>query len=207
MNQSGKQKIQRVKELKHLIRGAARGDQKQIERLLSPFLLESETLKDCALTAKMGLIPTYDFAFLTDRRIGDLEITPLTGNLVVEVAFLHKIDAFSIIQPAFPILLRLFMFGLYFVPPLMAMSIVLSLGWLGLAIAACVVFLANLIVSCVINPVIRRMYLRFKKSGIVLAISGHFNTLIFADRNKFALLTRIASQLSEIKRQLDKELA
>lgn len=196
--------VQRVQQLKSLIKGAAAGNKQDIQRLLSPFITEGETVIDCDVTAKFGLIPTYDFAFLTDRRIGDLAITPLTGNLNVEVAFLNKIDAYWLVQPAFPILLRMFMGGLYLLLPVMALEPALRNGWTGLFIALLVVFLGNLIVAGVINPIIKRTWLRFKKSGLLLKLtgSGH-GVLIFSDRDKFAMLSRMSRQITELKRRLD----
>lgn len=201
--------VQKVSQLKTLIKGAARGDEQQIRQLVSPFLCDGETVLDCAVTAKLGLIPTYDFAFLTDRRIGDLQITPLTGNLSVEVAYLHKIDAFVLIQPAFPILLRLFMVLLYLLAPLIAMAPAFRFRtFLTLLISTVVIVLVNTLIAVAIIPIIRRVYLRFKKSGIWLKLTGsHMGVLIFADRDKFAILTKLSRRLSEIKRQLDKEAA
>ena len=204
-----KRPVQQVSQLKTLIKGAARGDEQQIRQLVSPFLCDGETVLDCAVTAKLGLIPTYDFAFLTDRRIGDLQITPLTGNLSVEVAYLHKIDAFVLIQPAFPSLLREFMVMLYLFAPLIAMFPVFRLRtFLALLTGTLVILLVNVLISVAIVPIIRRVYLRFKKSGIWLKLTGsHMGVLIFADRDKFAILTKLSRRLSEIKRQLDKEAA
>lgn len=204
-----KRTVQKVSQLKTLIKGAARGDEQQIRQLVSPFLCDGETVLDCAVTAKLGLIPTYDFAFLTDRRIGDLQVTPLTGNLSVEVAYLHKIDAFVLIQPAFPILLRAFMVLLYLVAPLMAMGPVFSTRtFLSLLIGTLAIILVNTLIAVALIPVIRRVYLRFKKSGIWLKLTGsHMGVLIFADRDKFAVLTKLSRRMSEIKRQLDKEAA
>jgi hypothetical protein len=204
-----KKPVQRVSQLKKVIKGAARGDEQHIRQLVSPFLCDGETVLDCAVTAKLGLIPTYDFAFLTDRRIGDLQITPLTGNLSVEVAYLHKIDAFVLIQPAFPILLRLFMVLLYLVAPLVAMGPVFSTRtFLALFLGTVAIVLFNTLVAVAIIPIIKRVYLRFKKSGIWLKLTGsHMGVLIFADRDKFAVLTRLSRRMSEVKRQLDKEAA
>lgn len=203
------QQINRISQLKRLIKGAAKGDEQQLRRLVAPFLTEGETLIDCAFTAKFGLIPAYDFAFLTDRRIGDIEITPLTGNLRVEVAFLHKVDAMILFQPAFPILLRLGMLVLYLIVPFFAIPLALTANsLLAIAIAAVVIFLANLVVSSVINPIIKRTFLRFKKSGLWLKLTGTFvGTLIFSDRDRFAIVSRFARQLSDLKRQLDREAA
>lgn len=199
----------RVTELRRLIRGAAQGDEQMIRQLIAPFLCDGERVLDFAVTAKMGLIPTYDFAFLTDRRIGDLEITPLTGNLNVEVAYVHKVDAFVLMQPAFPILLRLFMIALYLIWPALMIGYVLSTrGFLALAIGTLSIVLVNLVVGLAIIPGIKRVYLRFRKSGIWLKLTGSaMGVLIFADRDKFATLTRLSRRLSEVKRQFDREAA
>lgn len=198
-----------TKELKALIKGAARGDEEKIRQLIAPFISDDEKLIECAVTAKFGLITTYDFAFLTDRRIGDLEITPLTGNLNVESAFLHKIDAYVLMQPVIPILLRLLMLGLYLVVPLMAISLVLTMGgWVAIALAALAIVVCNVLIGIAINPLIKRIFLRFKKSGLWLKLTGSATgVLIFADRDKFSVLTKLARSLSDIKRTLDTQAA
>ena len=198
-----------TKDLKALIKGAARGDKDQIQQLIAPFISDDEKLIECAVTAKLGLITTYDFAFLTDRRIADLEITPLTGNLNVESAFLHKIDAYVLLQPAIPILLRLFMLGLYLVVPLLAISMVFSIGgWVAIALAALAIVICNVLIGIAINPLIKRIILRFKKSGLWLKLTGSATgVLIFADRDKFSVLTKLARSLSDLKRTLDTQAA
>src|SRR5438128_765632 len=82
---------QSKQDILRLIKGAAEGNKQQVERLLAPFLTPGERLVWSGVSGKMGLIKTYDFAFLTDRRVGDLEVTPLTGNLNVEVCYLQHI--------------------------------------------------------------------------------------------------------------------
>lgn len=198
-----------TRDLKALIKGAARGDEEQIRQLIAPFISDDEKLIDYAVTAKFGLITTYDFAFLTDRRIGDLEITPMTGHLHHMCAYIHKIDAYIIVQPAIPILLRLFMLGLHLVVPLLGISFALSIGrWEVISLAALAILICNTLISVGVNPLIRRVYLRFKKSGLWLILNGSsMGVLIFADRDKFSVLTKLARSLSDLKRTLDTQAA
>lgn len=194
------------KELSQLIKKAAAGDDESARRLISPFVTPEETVLEYGISACFGLIKTYDFLFVTDRRIGDLEITPLTGGLNVEIAYLQKIDALVLSQPAFPILLRLGMVFLYvygaigafgltgFAPD--AFSVIIGLILAAIAVA---------LVHFVVNPLIKRTFLRLRKSGIFLKLYGNpVGVLIFADRDKFQMLTRVASHVTAVKRQLDK---
>lgn len=200
------------RDLKHLIKASASGDDHAARRLVSPFINSDERLLIYGISAKFGLIPTYDFLFLTDRRIGDLEITPLTGNLNVEVAFLQKIDAFVLSQPAFPLLLRA---GMWMIYPLLALygfaqasSIGYQLGSsdsLSIIVALGLSVIGILIGFYAINPAIRRAFLRLKKSGLWCKLQGNpVGVLIFADRDKFSLLASVTRQVTEVKRQLDK---
>jgi hypothetical protein len=200
-------------ELKQLILQAASGDEAATRRLIGPFVAPEERLLMHGISAKFGLFPTYDFFFLTDRRIGDLEITPLTGNLNVEVAYVQKIDAFALIQPAFPLLFRLVLAFMYLLVPVGFFLFPVSVLREGLEVplpaaalvGAIAAAAAVLLVLSVINPALKRSFLRFKKSGLWLKLNGSpMGVLIFADRNKFDLLTSLTRSLSDIKRQLDK---
>lgn len=195
----------RKKELKKLIALAADGDDRAIRKLVGPFIAQQEKIVMTGVSAKFGIFPTYDFFFLTDRRIGDLEITPLTGGLNVEVAYLQKIDAFVLNQPAIPILLRLFIFGLYVFALMIGFSLAASMGGLGVLIGILIAGLGIAAVYYLISPQIRRAYLHFAKSGVWLKLNGApVGVLIFADRNKFDLLTKLTRAMSDLKRQLDK---
>jgi hypothetical protein len=206
------QKAPKKTELNQLIKQAAAGSDEAARRLVSPFVHPDEKLLHYGISASFGLIKTYDFLFLTDRRIGDLEVTALTGNLNVEVAFLQKIDAFVLSQPSFPLLLRLTMLFFY---PLFAVSgffviqsFAYEAGWsnaMSITLGVLVAVLAALLVRFAINPNIMRAFLRFKKSGLWCKLQGNpVGILIFADRNKFAMLTEVTRLVSDVKRQLDK---
>jgi hypothetical protein len=216
------QAVSSKQELKQLIAQAAGGDRERIERLIRPFLTPDERLIWCGLTAKLGLIPTYDFAFITDRRIGDLEVTPLTGNLHVEMSYLQHIDAYVMIQPAFPLWMWGLLGGMY---PFAALAVWLvsrilpmlmhEMGfyfsfWFLLA----TVFRLGLVVAglaavyFVINPAIIRLFLRLKKSGLWLKLRGTVaGARIFADRDRFGVLANMARIVTEQKRVLDAETA
>lgn len=203
----------RKAELKRLIVSAASGDLTAVRRLIGPFVAPEEKLLMHGVSAKFGIFPTYDFYFLTDRRIGDLEVTPLTGNLNVEVAYIQKIDAFVLSQPAFPILFRLFMAFMYLFLPLGFYSLTAAFfgGLLGFPTTVAIVFGiaaaigAVLLVFVAVNPALKRAFLHFKKSGLWLKLNGNpVGILIFADRGKFELLTSLTRKLSDVKRQLDK---
>lgn len=171
--------VKTLRDLKALIKGAAAGDHVQLKHLLTPFVGEGERLIDSGISAKFGILPTYDFYFLTEQLIGDLEITPFTGSLNVEVAYLDKIDAFVLTQPRIPILLRLLMLVLY-------------VGLIGF----------------LVNPLLKRILLRLLKSGLYLKLTGaNVGTLIFADRNRFALVSKLARELSRLKRVRGNEAA
>src|SRR5262245_24075453 len=92
-------------ELRRLIHRAGKGDEDSARRLVSPFVSHGEKLINFGVSAKFGIIRTYDFVFLSDRQIGDLRITPLTGNLIVGIAYLSAIDVLVLAQPAYPLLL------------------------------------------------------------------------------------------------------
>ena len=196
------------RELKNLIRQAASGDDASARRLVSPFINPDETLRHYGVSGKFGIIPTYDFLFLTDRRIGDIEITPMNGNLNVEVAYIQKIDAFVLSQPAFPLLLKLFMLMLYPLAAITAFGPATAIAGdllVSLVIGVPAAALAVLLVFFAINPAIKRLFLRLKKSGLWCKLNGHpVGVYIFSDRDKFGLLTEITRELTEVKRQLDK---
>jgi len=196
--------VRGVADLKGLIRRAADGDDAALRRLLAPFIGSDETLLLHEITAKMGLFTTYDFAFLTNRRVGDLEVTPFTGGLNVEVAYLDKIDAFAVIQPAFPISLRVLMFLLYAAPPVFFLAPGFAAGGGSLLLAGIAATALWLPLTWkAINPTLRRLFLRFKKSGLFLKLTGSMSgTLIFADRNKLAILNRLATGIGEARRKL-----
>jgi hypothetical protein len=199
----------RKAELNRLIIAAASGDADSSKRLISPFVTPEEKLLMYGMSAKFGFFPTYDFYFLTDRRIGDLQITPLTGNLNVEVAYIQKIDAFVLSQPAFPIWFRLLLAFMYILMPFgifmlieglmnLPLPVVVLFGLPAAAGGAYLVFLF-------VNPALKRLFLRLKKSGLWLKLHGSpMGVLIFADRNKFELLTSLSRALSDVKRHLDK---
>ena len=204
---SEQQKAVAKAELKHLIIQAAKGDDSAARRLISPFIHPEEKLLHYGISASFGLIRTYDFLFLTDRRIGDLEITPLTGALNVEVAYVQKIDAFVLTQPAFPLLLRLLMLALYPFCTIGAFLLCVSPGFgvISILCGALLAVLSVLLVLFAVNPALKRAFLRFKKSGLWCKLQGNpVGVLIFADRDKFGMLTTVTRHLTEVKRQLDK---
>jgi hypothetical protein len=207
-------------DLRRLIAEAASGEREKIERLISPFLIPEERLLWCGITAKIGLIPTYDFGFVTNRRIGDLQITPLTGNLNVEVCDLARIDAYVLVQPAIPIWMWLVMGVVY---PLAALAAWMMFGYffrtlfrlqLGFVyfyfpwtlVRLSAVSGALVVTFFAVVPWLKRLYLRLRKSGLWLKLRGSWKgTLIFADRDKFAALTAMSRVVTEQKRLLDME--
>jgi uncharacterized membrane protein (DUF485 family) len=203
----------RKSDLKRLIVAASTGDSVAAKRLISPFVAPEERLLMHGISAKFGLFPTYDFFFLTDRRIADLEITPFTGNLNIEVAYLQNMDAFVLRQPAFPLLLRLFFFLLYLILPIGFLAFAVSFLGDSLQLPTLLVITvgafgavgSGALVFFVITPLIKRGFLRFNKSGLWIKLRGtNVGTLIFADRGKFELLTSITRTMTDVKRQLDK---
>ena len=208
------------RDLQALIKGAATGDKEQTERLLSPFLTPGERLVWSGVTAKMGLISVYDFGFLTDRRVGDLQITPLTGDLSVEVCYLQHIDAMVITQPAFSLKLWAGIIAAY--PLWVAAAIGFSYvagattyEFLDNNTLAMFVFVAGAIGLSLLGiigwtffgiPAVRRGFLRYRKSGLWLKLRhSDIGSLIFADRNRFGLLAALTRMVTEQKRLLDKE--
>jgi len=201
------------KQLKSLIKGAISGDTEKIKALLKPFLTNEEELISWGLSGKMGMIPTYNFYFLTDRRVGDFEITPLTGNLQVETAFLQRINAVVMRQPAI-LLLRINMVLLYVVAVVLGLwptifsavagQVPISMLFSVWNLTKVVVLVA--LVKWVINPAAKRVYLRFRKSGMYVKLIGTgAGSLIFADRTRFSALAALARQITQYKRELDKE--
>lgn len=161
-------------DLKALIERAAQGNQDAAKKLVSPFISSDEKLLEFGLSAKLGLIKTYDFVFLTDRCVGDLEVTPLNGNLNVEVAYLQKIDAYVLNQPAFPLGLRFSLIMLY---PGMAylafafshflvVELLLHSRSTAHAVGILSILLALVATHFAFIPAIKRGFLRFKKSGL-----------------------------------------
>jgi hypothetical protein len=215
----------RKRELRKLIHRAGKGDEEAARRLVSPFVSQGEKLVNFGVSAKFGIIRTYDFVFLSDRQIGDLRITPLSGNLSVGIAYLRAIDVVVLSQPAYPLLLRLFMLssylwvsaGLWWVARAITLwafgdvlfpnqnptASLLTLG-LGYGLWGLAVVLGLFLAFVAVNPAIKRAFLHFKKSGLWLMFRGTpTGLLIFADRNKFEMLTRLTRQVSELKRILD----
>lgn len=169
-------KIKKVSELKSIIKDAGTGDVDAIQKLLQPFLSEEEKLISCGLTGKFGIFPTYDFYFLTDKRVGDLEITPFTGSINIEAAYLDRIGAYVINQPHIGLLLRVCLLALY-----------------------------CLLIGFIVNPSLKRAYLRFRKSGLFIILAGTLGgTYIFADREKLGILINIANLMTATQRRLDK---
>ena len=213
--------------LLQLINGAAGGDQQKIQQLVAPFITSDERLLWCGVTAKLGLLPTYDFAFITDRRVGDLEVTPFTGSLNVEACYLQHIDYCVIKQPAMPLWMWMLRLSMYVLFPMMigvvyrlitmplwylsreselVYAISSVIPWFVLSLAIYVASLAA--VPLIVNPIIVRIYLRLKKSGIWLKLRGsRLGLLIFSDRHKFGTLTSVCRLVADQKRILDAEMA
>lgn len=197
--------------LRALLKEAIRGEREGVQKLLRPFVSENEEFLSWGITAKLGLIPRYNFYFLTDRRVGDLEITPLTGNFMVEMAYLHKIDALIIRQPSI-ILLRLaliILYGLVLVTGLVAAFEANSSEDLVFLVASlALTALAVVVVRFVVSPFVKRVFLHFRKSGMLLKLTGgEVGTFIFADRTKMSELANLSRQITDIKRKLDVEAA
>jgi hypothetical protein len=197
--------------LKRLIKEASRGQSDEMQTLLRPFVSEEEEFVSWGISSRLGLIPRYNFYFLTDRRVGDLEITPLTGNFNVEMAYLHKIDAVAIRQPSL-ILMRLALLALY--------ALVIAYGVAGayigftdeesgiVALSVAGAVAGVLLVRFVFSPAIRRIFLRFRKSGMFLKLTGGSDgTYILADRNKMTEMSGLSRQITDLKRTLDLDAA
>lgn len=190
--------------LRRLIKEASRGNSDRLRALMAPFVSEGEQFLSSGITARMGIVPRYNFYFLTDRRVGDLEVTPLTGNLDMEMAYLHRIDAMVIRQPSIIVIRAVFAI-LYF------LTIAAGVGYAIfrpddqanlLSVAGVLVTL--LFLRFVISPIVRRIVLRFRKSGMVLKLTGSSeSTYIFADRSKMSTLSDLARRIADLKRQLD----
>jgi hypothetical protein len=179
--------------IKSLVNRAAKGDEVAIRELLQPFIADDEQVLQFGLTAKLGLIPSYDFAFLTDEKIGDLQITPLTGNISVEVARLKHIDAYHLSQPAFPILLRLLLVILYAGAVVFPLAALEGNFVIAIPIALCLIAFVHFAVW----PALKYAFLRFKKSGLWCKVGGFpIGVLIFADRNQFEFMTRLARNMT-----------
>lgn len=195
--------------LKSVIRQAAAGDDNQLQTLLRPFLTDREELLKWGIASRTGVIPRYDFYFLTDRRVGDIEIVPLTGSFNVEVAYLQKIDAIVVRQPAI-VLLRIAVALLYLSAIISGVAGVLrglnleDNAMLGLSLAGSAT--ALLLIHFVIAPALKRIVLRFLKSGMFFKLTGGASgTFILADRAKMNEMLGLSSEIAEIKRNLDLE--
>lgn len=195
---------QQRKYLKRLIKEASRGESERLRTLMGPFVSEDEDFLSWGITARMGFIPRYNFYFLTDRRVGDLEVTPLTGNLNVEMAYLHKIDAVVIRQPSI-ILLRILFAAMYVLAVAWGAfvssqaPVAASIGW-----AVALVVLALLFIQFIVYPIVKRIVLRFRKSGMSLKLTGSGGeTFLFADRSKMSTLADLSRRIANLKRQLD----
>lgn len=190
--------------LRRLIKEASRGQSDRVRTLMGPFVSEDEQFLSSGITARMGLIPRYNFYFLTDRRVGDLEVTPLTGNLNVEMAYLHKIDALVIRQPSI-ILLRIVFAILYaLIVVSAAVTTISAVDEWTIALTVAAAGLALMILRFVVYPVVRRIVLRFRKSGMVLKLTGSAGaTFLFADRSKMSTLAELSRRIANLKRQLD----
>lgn len=194
------------KQLSKLIRQAARGNYEAIQALLLPLLSEDENLIAFGLGAKMGFLPTYDFYFLTNFRVGDLQVTPWIGALHIESAYLDRIDSFAINQPPISIVLRLAIAILYLltVSYVIQFSIVLGstpLGiWWTIAIMAPILAALLLLIYKAITPFIKRVYLRICKSGITIRIYANpQGVLIFSDRTKVQELIQMTKLMMAAK--------
>jgi hypothetical protein len=200
----------RKDEINQLIWMAADGDQEAARRLVSPFVSKGETLINFGLSAKFGIFPTYDFFFLTERQVGDLQVTPLTGDLDVETAYLRNISAMVLRQPAISIMFRMFMWSVYVWLPFALYSIASLLfgALIGNAFGSFLSVLCGIaglpLAYFAFNPSLVRAYLHFRKSGLYLILTAsQMGVLIFADRNKFELMSRLTRQVSELKRKID----
>lgn len=201
------------RELKKLIHSAGNGNMDAIKQLIMPMITDEEQLLLYGVSAKFGLIKTYDFYFLTDRRVGDMEVTPFTGDIAVEIAYLHKIDAIVLKQPAFPLLMRLFIGFCYVFFPITLCGLTIyglvesfridTVLSIISGIAMGILILWFFIKAAV--PAIVRGFLKLNKSGIWLKLSGSvIGVLIFADRDKFDLIVSLSKRVSDMKRNLDK---
>lgn len=190
--------------LRRLIKEASRGQSDRVRTLMGPFVSEDEQFLSSGITARMGLIPRYNFYFLTDRRVGDLEVTPLTGNLNVEMAYLHKIDAVLIRQPSI-ILLRVVFAILYSLTVGWPVVTALNVGDEDvIALTAAAAGLALLFLRFIVYPVVKRIVLRFRKSGMLFKLTGSAGaTYLFADRSKMSTLAELSQRIAKLKRQLD----
>lgn len=196
--------------LLNLIQAAAGGDEDAQRALLDPFLAEGEALLEFGLSAKMGILTTYDFYFVTNLRVGDLEVTPFTGALNVEAAFIRDCPAFVLNQPSIPITLRLWFLGMYLVSAGFAFVLVMFppvfFGLLGgdrpLALILGAFAFAGLayVVHHLLIPGVKRAFLRFRKSGVfVMTSSGGMGILVFADRDRFGLMASLTRRMVELR--------
>jgi hypothetical protein len=195
--------------LRDLIRGAGRGDSEQVQQLLRPFISEEERFVSWGTSARLGFIPRYNFYFLTDRRVGDLDVTPLTGRFNVEMAYLHKIDAIVIRQPAI-VWLRIALIIMYAFIAASTLAVAYQIRESGSdALKAGIVaagVLSFLVAHYLISPMVKRIVLRFHKSGMFLKLTGGSEgTYIFADRRKLPEMSGLSRAISELKRSLDVE--
>ena len=65
-----------------------------------------------------------------------------------------------------------------------------------------------LLVRFALSPAVRRVFLRFRKSGMFLKLTGgSIGTHILADRNKMTEMSSLSRQITDLKRRLDVEAA
>lgn len=167
-------KIKKVNDLKEIIMEASEGNKSAIKKLIKPFLGSDETLVNSGISGQFGIfIKVYNFYFLTNQRVGDITITPFTGELNIEVAFLDDIKSYTIIQPHISITFKLLTWTLY-------------------------VFLIGFLV----NSSLKRAYLKYKKSGLFIKFGDFGGTHIFFDRERFNALAHLSNTLNNARKKI-----
>lgn len=167
-------KIKKVNDLKDIINEASQGNKSAIKKLIKPFLGSDEVLITSGISGEFGVfMKVYNFYFLTNQRVGDITITPFTGELNIEVAFLDDIKSYTIVQPHISITFKLLTWSLY-----------------------------PFIIGFFLNSSLKRVYLKYKKSGLFIKFGDFGGTHIFFDRERFSALANLSNTLNNARKRI-----
>ncbi|WP_372364609.1 hypothetical protein [Candidatus Uabimicrobium sp. HlEnr_7] len=167
-------KIKKVNDLKEIIQSASEGNKSAIKKLIKPFLGSDEVLVTSGMSGQFGMfIKVYNFYFLTNQRVGDITITPFTGELNIEVAFLDDIKSYTIVQPYISLTFKMFTWSLYLI-----------------------------LVGFLANSSLKRAYLKYKKSGLFIKFGDFGGTHIFFDRERFNALAHLSNSLNNARKKI-----
>lgn len=163
-----------------LLDRAKDNDKQALETLFGQFIPQGEQFVDSQYLGVLGLwgLGTHSFASLTANRIASIRVS-IFGNVLYQDGSLESINSSALYQPSL-LLLYIWSAATLFFSLILGLMSGLAIG----GVAGLLVALTWVLLGILCLPLVAKLFYRYKKSGLVLAVREGISVYIFIDRKR-----------------------